>query len=127
VAVEKLAHSEFAKIGSRQDALQTISPSLLDIFYHPIFDFFQKNRLFQQPQDFPTSIRLEQFRAHLPKVVSEPDCKKKSLPRRANRSRSFFNGKKGVNSKQKVFSAMGSHAPRAEHLKTSFAVEQSIT
>jgi hypothetical protein len=57
VAVEKLAHSEFAKIGSRQEALQTISPSLLDIFYHPIFDFFQKNRLFQQPQDFATSIR----------------------------------------------------------------------
>ncbi len=48
VAVEKLAHSEFAKIGSRQEALQTIFPSLLGIFYHPIFDFFQKNRLFQQ-------------------------------------------------------------------------------
>ena len=49
MAVEKLAHSEFAKIASRQEALQTIFPSLLDIFYHPIFDFFQKNRLFQQP------------------------------------------------------------------------------
>jgi len=48
--VEKLAYSEFAKIGSRQDALQTIFPSLLDIFYHPIFDFFQKNRVFQQPR-----------------------------------------------------------------------------
>jgi hypothetical protein len=58
VAVEKLAHSEFAKIGSYQEALQTIFPSLLDIFYHPIFDFFQKNRLFQQPQDFSTSISL---------------------------------------------------------------------
>jgi len=57
VAVEKLAHSEFEKIGSRQEALQTISPSLLDIFYHPIFDFFQKNRLFQQPPLFATSIR----------------------------------------------------------------------
>ena len=52
VAVEKLAYSEFAKIGSHQEALETIFPSLLDIFYHPIFDFFQKNRLFQQPQDF---------------------------------------------------------------------------
>jgi hypothetical protein len=49
VAVEKLAHSELAKIGSRQEALQTIFPSLLDIFYHPIFDFFQKNRVFQLP------------------------------------------------------------------------------
>jgi hypothetical protein len=54
VAVEKLAHSEFQKIGSRQEALQAIFPTLLDIFYHPIFDFFQKNRLFQQPQDFST-------------------------------------------------------------------------
>jgi hypothetical protein len=56
VAVEKLAHSEFAKIGSRQEALQTILPSLLDIFYHPIFDFFKKNRVFQQPQDLSTPI-----------------------------------------------------------------------
>jgi hypothetical protein len=58
VAVEKLAYSEFAKIGSRQEALQTIFPSLLDIFYHPIFDFFQKNRLFQQPRDLSTPIQL---------------------------------------------------------------------
>jgi hypothetical protein len=56
VAVEKLAYSEFAKIGSRQEALQTICPSLLDIFYHPIFDFFQKNRLFQQPQGLSLAI-----------------------------------------------------------------------
>ena len=28
--------------------LPTILPSLLDIFYRPIFDFFQENRLFQQ-------------------------------------------------------------------------------
>jgi hypothetical protein len=46
VAVEKLAHSEFAKIGSRHEALLTIFPSLLDIFYHPIFDFFQTNHFF---------------------------------------------------------------------------------
>jgi hypothetical protein len=49
VTVEKLAHSEFEKIGSRQEALQTIFSSLLDIFYRPIVDFFQKNRVFQQP------------------------------------------------------------------------------
>jgi hypothetical protein len=36
VAVEKLAYSEFAIIGSRQEALQTLFPSLLGIFYHPI-------------------------------------------------------------------------------------------
>jgi hypothetical protein len=40
VAVEKLAHRELAEIASRQEALQTISPSLLDIFYHPVFDSF---------------------------------------------------------------------------------------
>jgi hypothetical protein len=34
--------------------LQTILPSLLDIFYHPIFDFFKKNRVFQQPQGIIT-------------------------------------------------------------------------
>ena len=45
----------------------------------------------------------------------------------ANRSRRFFIRKKGVNSKQKVFPAMGSHAPGAYHLMTSFAVEQSAT
>jgi len=58
VAVEKLAHSEFQKIGSRQEALQAIFPTLLDIFYHPIFDFFQKNRLFQQPPLFSTVIEV---------------------------------------------------------------------
>jgi hypothetical protein len=52
VAVEKLALHEFAEIASRQEALQTIFPSLLDIFYHSILDFFQKNRLFQQPPLF---------------------------------------------------------------------------
>jgi hypothetical protein len=56
VAVEKLAHHEFAEIASRQEALQTIIPSLLEIFYHPIFDFFQKNRLFQQPLLFSPQI-----------------------------------------------------------------------
>jgi hypothetical protein len=40
VAVEKLAQRELVEIASRQEALQTISPSLLDIFFHPIFDFF---------------------------------------------------------------------------------------
>ncbi len=57
VAVEKLAHCDFAEIASRQEALQTIFPSLLDIFYHSIFDFFKKNPLFQQPPLFATLIR----------------------------------------------------------------------
>jgi hypothetical protein len=56
VAVEKVDRDEFAEIGSRQEALQTIFPSLPDIFYHPIFDFFQENRLFQQALLFPPPI-----------------------------------------------------------------------
>jgi hypothetical protein len=56
VAVEKLAQQEFAEIASRQEALQTIFPSLLNIFCHPIFDFFQENRLFQQPQGLSLAI-----------------------------------------------------------------------
>jgi hypothetical protein len=74
VAVEKLAHSEFAKITSRQEALQTIFLSLPDIFYHPFFDFFQKNRLFQQPLLLPRNIKGAHFAVgfdcsyhHLPK------------------------------------------------------------
>jgi hypothetical protein len=46
VGVEKLSRRKFAEIASRQEALQTIFPSRLDIFHHPIFHFFQKNRLF---------------------------------------------------------------------------------
>ena len=57
VAVEKVARHEFAEIASRQEALQTIFPSLPDIFYHPIVDFFRENRVFQQPQDLSTPIR----------------------------------------------------------------------
>jgi hypothetical protein len=47
VAVEKLTHQEFAEIGSRQDALQTIFSGLLDIFYRPIFGFVENSRLLQ--------------------------------------------------------------------------------
>ena len=57
VAVEKLAQREFAEIASRQEAPQTIFPARVDIFYHPIFDFFQKNRVFQQPPLFATVSR----------------------------------------------------------------------
>ena len=57
MGVEKLAQREFAEIASRQEALQTIFPNLLDIFYHPIFAFFQENRLFQHPPLFATVIR----------------------------------------------------------------------
>jgi hypothetical protein len=56
VAVEKLAHLNFEKTASRQEALQAIFPSLLHIFYHPIFDFFTENRVFQQPPLLSTPI-----------------------------------------------------------------------
>jgi hypothetical protein len=46
VAVEKLARQEFAEIASRQEALQTIFPRRLDIFYHPNFGFLQEKRVF---------------------------------------------------------------------------------
>ena len=58
VAVEKLAHLEFAEIGSRQEALQRIFSDHLDIFYRPIFGCVQKSRLFQQPQGLSPPIRL---------------------------------------------------------------------
>jgi hypothetical protein len=61
VAAEKLAHHDFAEMASRQEALQTIFPSLLDIFYHPIFDFFWKNRLFQQPPLLSTLILISEL------------------------------------------------------------------
>src|ERR1700745_4476383 len=52
VAVEKLASEKSAKIKTRQETPQTIFSSLLDICYHPVFDFFRGNRLFQQPPLF---------------------------------------------------------------------------
>jgi len=50
VAVEKLVAPKFAKIKSRQDALQTTFSVFLDIFYPPIFGCFEENGVFQQPQ-----------------------------------------------------------------------------
>jgi hypothetical protein len=58
VAVEKLSQRKFSEIASRQEALQTIFLSRLNIFYHPFFDFLQKNRLFQQPLLLPPAISL---------------------------------------------------------------------
>jgi Amino acid permease len=66
VAVEKLAHQEFAEIASRQEALQTIFPSLLDIFYHPIFNFFQKNRCY-----LVTAVGIAAIAACLAEVASQ--------------------------------------------------------
>src|ERR1700747_682528 len=61
VAVEKLAQREFSEITSRQEGLQTIFPSLLDIFYHPIFDFFQKNHFFNSHRISQQLFELEHF------------------------------------------------------------------
>jgi hypothetical protein len=58
VAVEKLGHQEFAEIASRQEALRTIFPPRLDIFYHPNFGFFLKTRVFQQPQVLSLAISV---------------------------------------------------------------------
>jgi len=50
VAVEKLLPAKFAKIKSRQDALQATFSVFLDIFYLPNFWDFEENGLFQHPQ-----------------------------------------------------------------------------
>jgi hypothetical protein len=50
VAVEKLLPPKFAKLKSRQEALQTTFSVFLDIFYPPTFLYFDENGLFQQPQ-----------------------------------------------------------------------------
>jgi hypothetical protein len=56
VAVEKLASEKSAKIKTRQEAPQTIFSSRLDIFYLPIFAYFEKKGLFQQPLLFAPAI-----------------------------------------------------------------------
>ena len=57
VAVEKLTSKKSAKIKTRQEALQTIFLSRLDIFSLPIFECFQKKGLFQQPRLFSPIVR----------------------------------------------------------------------
>jgi hypothetical protein len=54
VGVEKLFPAKFAKIKSRQDALQTTFSVFLDIFYPPFFGYFEENGLFQHPQAIAT-------------------------------------------------------------------------
>jgi hypothetical protein len=46
VAAEKLAQREFAEIASRQEALQTIFPSLLDICITRFSTFLRKTEFF---------------------------------------------------------------------------------
>jgi len=50
VAVEKVIRRKFAKIKSRQDALQSTFPIFRDIFYPPNFGYFEETGLFQHPQ-----------------------------------------------------------------------------
>jgi hypothetical protein len=50
VAVEKLLPTKFAKIKSRQDALQTTFSILVDIFYPLLGMVFSKEGVFQQPR-----------------------------------------------------------------------------
>jgi len=48
VGVEKLFPAKFAKIKSRQEALQATFSVFLDIFYPPNFGYIEENGLFQQ-------------------------------------------------------------------------------
>src|ERR1700730_1406284 len=50
VGVEKLFPAKVAKIKSRQEALQTTFSVFLDIFYPPIFSYFEENGVFQHPR-----------------------------------------------------------------------------
>jgi len=50
VAVEKLVAPKFAKIKSRQDALQTTFSVFLDILYPPNLAVWDEKGVFQQPQ-----------------------------------------------------------------------------
>jgi hypothetical protein len=43
VGLEKLFPAKFAKIKSRQEALQTTFSVFLDIFYPPNFGYFEEN------------------------------------------------------------------------------------
>ena len=52
MAVEKLALNEFAEIASRQQALQTIFPSALDIFYLRFLTFLRKTDFFNSHSSY---------------------------------------------------------------------------
>jgi hypothetical protein len=56
VDVEKLFPAKFAKIKSRQDALQTTFSVFLEIVYPPICGHFDENGVFQHPRGFATII-----------------------------------------------------------------------
>jgi hypothetical protein len=57
MAVEKLASKKSAKIKTRREAQETVFSSRLDIFSFPIFAYFEKKGLFQQPQDLSPTTR----------------------------------------------------------------------
>ncbi len=59
--VEKLTCKKVTEFGSRQEALQTICVTPLDIFSLPILGFPRGNRLFQQPHVF-VSTGIDQIR-----------------------------------------------------------------
>ena len=55
----KNAHSEFVKIRSREEAIQTISPNSPRHFLSPVFrGFSEKTRVFQQPQGLSPPISV---------------------------------------------------------------------
>jgi hypothetical protein len=58
VAVEKLVAPKFAKIKSRQDALQTTFSVFLDIFYPPNLAVWDEKGVFQQPRLLATVTAL---------------------------------------------------------------------
>ncbi len=63
MAVEKLVASKFAKIGSRQDALQTTFSVFVDIFYPLNSAVLDEKGVFQQPRDFSPTTFVSRFPA----------------------------------------------------------------
>jgi hypothetical protein len=60
--VEKLLPTKFAKIKSRQEALQTTFSVFLAIYYPPNFGCFEENGVFQQPRELkPMKLQVSGF------------------------------------------------------------------
>ena len=56
MGVEKLTSQKSAEIRTRQDALQTTLAARVDIFYPRNFGFFEKNGLFQYPEEISLTL-----------------------------------------------------------------------
>ena len=76
-AVEKLLLAKFAKIKSRQGALQTTFSVRVDIFYTANSCCFEENGLFQHPQAITLRTRsMSSIKRDVKKVLPRPEGEK---------------------------------------------------